>query len=339
MKGTEREAWYWWERARAARTVADIAKTPEEKIAAFQSARDACEILGSRFPKSSWVALPWRSSPAPRDPQDQPVPSLTARLKTYCDAQIKWLQSVAGQGVTTTPDPDFSATLTLDIDGTEHTLKIKTYSAVAPYEVQNLVRLADYFAGTQLFGLQQDDPNTNVNHAVVLGSPLSKLVPDRKDVHGGPGDWVGFTLPSKASPLAIKRGSVGWAPRIENNVSVGLDPTRLVICLQDQAGFPNSLGVFGEIEGSEEALTALDGLLATVVVEGEDRNKKVLAAVETPNLRLLEPEKSVAVKSVTVEGSPAVTPEAPITEEIVMPEKPADLPAKEEGEVKKEEEK
>jgi hypothetical protein len=99
------------------------------------------------------------------------------------------------------------------------------------------------------------------------------------------------------------------------------------------------LGVFGEIEGSEEALTALDGLLATVVVEGEDRNKKVLAAVETPNLRLLEPEKSVAVKSVTVEGSPAVTPEAPITEEIVMPEKPADLPAKEEGEVKKEEEK
>lgn len=332
LKGTDQEPWYWWSRAQTAKAVADAATTPEEKLKAFRSAADACSVLESRFSKTPWVQLPWRSTHGPRDQADQPIPSLVTKLRTHSEAQIKWLQALDTKQLTPTTDSAFHADLVLSVDGVDHTLKLKTYSQFAPLEVENLARLATYFEGTHVFAIQQDDENTNTNHAVVLGSPLSKLAPTRSDLHGGTTDWVGFTLPSRATPLTLKRGSIGWGVRYENNIPVGLDPTRLVIYLNSEARTSQNLGLFGEIEGSEDALKALDAMLPVVDVDGETRTKKVLASAPSM-LRWLVPEKLAAVKSLVVTGTPDRAPAVPNTAEIVLPEKPADLP-KEEGQPK-----
>lgn len=330
MRGVKIEPWYLFELAKAARMRADAAETIPEKISAYRLAANVAARIETDFPASAWAALPWRSAPAPRDPPDQPVPSLAKRLREFCEKQIAWLQPFEGQDFTSTVDPGFEVSITFSLLESTYEMVIRVYSGEAPQEVANLVRLKDYFEGTGLLALQQDDPNTDTNHAVVFGSPFTKLAPGRTDIHGSPDDWVGFTLPAKANTLTVKRGRVGWAHRFEKNASVGLDPTRLVVYLSDDARTQTPSGIFGEVVDSEEALSALSGLLAVVEREDEDTFKKQLPALEAPGVRWLVPEVRPKIMEVRVLGTPATAPENPVLAEPAMPDvPPAPEPPKE----------
>ena len=321
MKGAPQEPWYWVECAISHMHAASQQKTPADMIRYYESAVEACNVVQSEFAKTPWNTLPYRSK-APADlPEGESIPSYVAHIKARCEDQIEWLQPYEGAELTPAKDSNFTAELKFLIDETEHSLTIRTYSEAAPEAVANLKRLAEHFTNTHVIALQQDDMNADTNNAIILGTPYSKMVPDREDLHGNEADWVGFTLPPESPQMPVRRGHVAFGPRVELNQEVGIDPMRLIIYLTDDAQAKPTTTIFGEIEGSEEALTALDNLLPVFEGEGEERAKKMLPS-GAGGMRFLVPEKRPKVIGVTTTGTPARSPDRPIESAPVMPAMP-----------------
>ena len=183
VAGTRGEAYVLWLSASKRKEAGDLTEVPEEKLAHYEKALEAVETLRSRFPGNPLVTLPWR----PVQPAAPPAPSLAAGLEEYCKQQISWLKAhpvlVAEEA-----DPGASGKIVVaDPDGKEHTLDLKFFSKDAPYAVDVFFDLAQkqVYDGTLIHGLERDDPNTEDNHAVHLGSAMSKLAPDKPETWGG----------------------------------------------------------------------------------------------------------------------------------------------------------
>lgn len=313
--------YYYWLVSRAAYRAAEEEDDAAEKLALFIRARDACETLTSVYSDTPWVKTPWKSSANPQTVH----PSLVVRRKSYCDAQIKFLEEnkdkvkaepVADEGVT--------VTLTLkdanDPAAEEKILKIQVFSEAAPYAVAQLKANIDsgYWKGRHVYGLQENDDNTASIDAVLLGSALS-LSPWGWEKHGGEEDWVQCTLPMEPNRLNPDRGTVAFELHRDQASIAGASPTKLVIHTSDHARPRAGQGrvVFGKVVDSDDALTWLENR--------EPVKDKRLSTPPSAGVNYA-PTRTLVISNFEFEGTPKVAPPAPLDlshwKDPEQPEKP-----------------
>lgn len=326
FSGDESEPYVTWLHAKALKDAGDKAEDPAEKIRHFQGALDSAEKLRSKWPASTWAALPLRPSP---QPGAAPAETPAARLAEYCRKQVAWLQA-RQLSVAEEPDSGATAKITLqDPDGKDHVLDVKFFSKDAPYAVDAFFDLArqGFFDGTLVFGLERDDPNTEENHAVHLGSAMSKVAPDKPDTWGGEKDFIGYTLPSEDSRLKPKKGRLAFEARREANVPVGQNPVDIVLYTMDPRFPKQDRVVFAEVTGADEILSSLQQI----------PGKKDSQITALNPARVFLPEKNWKVSKIAVEGQPANPPARPLARKLTLPEAPPkpDTPKEEpKGDVK-----
>ncbi|MAG57895.1 MAG: hypothetical protein CMJ83_16545 [Planctomycetes bacterium] len=320
--------YYWFLRSKTAYDAAFESEKIDDKIAFLKSCNDDCATLINNYKTSAWVSLPWKSSRG----RPEPAPSLARRIQKQAQAQYDWLvKHRTAAPPELTHDKSVLATLNLkdveDKNAKTYTLKIRVYSAAAPYAVDNFLEVIrrGWWKGKHVYGAQEDDPNTTSVDAVLLGSAFSKLA-DRSDVHGTEDDWVGWTLPIENSSLTAKSGMVAFDLRREANAIAGGAPAKLVIYTSDDVLNSTDRIIFGEVEDSSEAMDWLKNI-------GFDNLKTVNTGAPGTNVHPLK--LKIGIADITVEGAPDSPPATPLPHTWTDPKDPDPLPKKDdEGEGK-----
>lgn len=292
-KGTDREAYVLMQQALTFRDAALESSDPTDRLSLFESGLEAVKSLKALGPKALFNTF----SPKPPMAGGTPAKLVPQELEDYLQSQVDWLKANPGSSAEVV-DANCSATLTLaDPEGKEHTLEIAFFSKDAPHSVHTFLAMVNEgrFANTRVFGLQQDDANTEENHAALLGSALSAVAPDRSDLWGGEADECGFTVPIEPNRLAAKKGRIALERRLERNSPVGSQPLSVVLFLLDEAN-DHDRCIFGEVKGSEELLTKLSSLAA-------NKDKPL----PTGQVRAFPPKDAWTIKKATIQGAPATS--------------------------------
>lgn len=319
VKGQPSEAWMLFTYARACKAAAESETKPDVKLGYYRRALEAA-TSAARDQANPLNSLPWKPS-LPGSPANA---SLIARMVDHCQKQVVWLEK-NGQNIEVTPktDAQLSAKLTLlDPEGKEHSLGLKFFSKEAPHLVDGFIALAKdgFFEGTQVFGVDQQDPNTEDVHAVLLGSAFSKLAPDRTDIIGKELDYIGYTLPRDDPGIEAKKGRLAYDVRKENGVPVGVNPASLALCVADPKDAGRDRVVFAETSSDSEVLNLLSQLTP---------NKD--ASLSTTPTRVSLTSKPWKISKIQIDGQNSNPPSRAAKRDVKLPEVPAKVDSKPSG--------